>query len=248
MLKKTLFILLPFLMACGSSTTSTSSSNDPNPSETEVPDGDLTTLTYALETRTASSTFDHEVSFPGTYEMPLYIDTDGTVSLQAKDLEPMILRVCKEGARIDDCDVEITDLAVTCADLIFDLCASEDAADCSEENNTTIYKGKVYSTGVLKMNNLDIRIRAFVVSGNSSKGAGIDPEDESSFTYLLEADVTTGKASSGDLIGLGTKISNKAVTLVAAGEIPAEVPEMGGASYFATFDGDFDVAPLDLLE
>lgn len=249
---KQIFILI-FLtfLSCGSEMSNPfddDSDEGTNPDVSEL--GTPVVLTFLFETQIDSEeddTLDFAIPFPDTYDVPLYVGSDGFISLLANEFPRMILRVCKTNSTSDNCTTEFDDIDFD-IDIVLDSCGADVDDDECGSSDDTIYTGTLNSEGGISMNAIVIRIRLFAVT-DEGDGTTADDTDTGLLVFSrLTARVTTGVVESGSLTESGSRINNRGVKLVGAGNIPNDIPTLGGAHYVSSLTGTFDIDPLALLE
>ena len=202
---------------------------------------------FTIQIDDDDNTLDLTVPFPDTYEAPFYFNTDGTVSLIANEFPQMIFRVCDGESTTTACDAYYDGLGND-FDLVIDSCgATLEDEDCGTAD-TTVFSGTLASTGDMAVNATSIRVRLF---SSTSSPNGFTANDTDSGLLNLEhmvAKITTAALTSGDRSPVGSRLNSSAITLVAAGSVPDDLPVIGGAHYAATISGTFESDPLELLE
>lgn len=251
-LKKYLFLPICLLvLSCSSGGSDSSNQNNDDDVDANVSAlGSQVVLSYEFEGALVGDDLNVTLPFPDTYSMPLYIQDSGSVSLRAKDLPRMVLRICDSSTTRSDCDMELDDIDLD-VDLVFDACGEQtdtDHSDCGD-SDSTIYTGSLSSDGTLFINAIAMRIRVFAVT-SSLDGYSASDTDEGLLPDLerITVKITTGSVSSGGLSDTGSPISNKQVTLVSAGIIPDDMTMVAGASYLGVVDGTFNIDPLSLIQ
>lgn len=241
-----------FLAACGGggsdSSTGGTPSETPDPSSSDL--GTEVNLTFLFEIQTDSEendSLDFAVPYPETYTAPLYIQSNGVVSLIAKEFPQMVFRVCATGSSTSDCNTYYDNLDVD-VDLVIDSCGADLEDDECGSDDETVFTGTLSENGDLNINAVSIRTRLFAVTSGSN-GYSADDTDTGLITLSrLIARVTTSSVQTGDLTETGSRVNNSTVKLVAGGLIPDDFPVLGGAHYVSSMTGTFDVDPLELLE
>lgn len=252
-MKRILFLLLvSFLSGCGEANTgSSTASGSESPSGTDTSDlGTQTNLTFLFTVQTDSEvddTLDFAVVFPSSYIVPLYVQSNGTISFLANEFPRMVFRACANDSPTSDCHTYLDDLDID-IDLVIDACGEVEEDENCGEADTTVYSGTLSDDGSMNINAVSIRIRLFAVTDNLD-GYTADDTDTGLMTLSrLIVRITTGAVQTGGLTETGSRLNNKAVKLVGGGLIPDDMPTLGGAHYVASMTGSFDGDPLALLE
>lgn len=259
MIKKLCLIFtLAGFISCGSSggdSSTTGTDNTPsNASENQNNSaiGTKLNLSYNFQIQIADENgINTPYSFPKNYTAPLYINSEGSVTIKAREFPKMVLRICPKGS-VNSCDIYInstdTDLG-NGLDLVLDLCGfSKSHAECGPNDGTT-FSGSLTDNGSLSISGIAVRVRVFNLDGGpngntASVTAGGFISDMPRITVSLK---TNPDISINGLHAFGNEVSDRDVTLIGGGVIPANMPELGSASYVITLDGTFNQAPLDLL-
>lgn len=252
-LKKYLFCFFALLLlscSSGGSDSSNQDNDDDVDSDVSSALGSKVVLNYEFEGALVGDDLNVTLPFPDTYSMTLYIQDSGTVSLRAKDLSRMVLRICDSSTNRTDCDMELDDIDLD-VDLVFDACGEQADTghnDCGDDDST-IYTGSLDSDGSLFINAIAMRIRVFAVT-SSLDGYSASDTDEGLLPDLerITVKITTGSVSSGALSDSGSAVSNKQVTLVSAGIVPDDMTLVAGASYLGVVEGTFNIDPLSLIQ
>lgn len=251
-MKKTIsFLCVLLITACGGSAIdSTTGASPSDNSDTETSDlGTQVNLTFLFETQTDSEddSLDFAIPYPETYTAPLYVQSNGVISMVANEFPQMVFRVCATGSSTSDCNTYFDDLDID-VDLVIDSCGSAVEDDDCGAGDDTIYTGTLSDSGDVNISAVSIRIRLFAVASGSNGNTADDTDTGLVTLSRLIARVTTSSVQTGDLTETGSRVNNSAVKLVAGGLIPDDFPVLGGAHYVSSLTGTFDVDPLDLLE
>lgn len=261
-LVQALFLIgLALFAACSAAELPELTEDDPNADA--VVNGTPVRLAFniALALDATDDGFDFDFEFPDDYSLRMYINQDGTVAILANDFPRMVYRLCAQGSDKDGChsyyDEDDYDIETggNDFDLVIDSCGSAMAdEDCGAPDDTA-FTGTLLSDGTLVIENMEFRVRIFLVSEELD---GYTAED--SDTGLLTSDdsirltisrITTGAVAinAGDhLAAEGAAVENSMVTLVGAGVIPSSVPDLGGSYFIGTINGIFSYDPLELLD
>lgn len=248
-----LVILLSLPAACSQTTTSEedNASSPTGNSSTSEDDFDANiNLTFnidiLLEAEDDATTL--EISLNDDYTLPLHLDSNGDLTVRAKDMPTMIYRVCATGTTQTGCDTYSDLTSGLNADLVIDSCGRlVDNADCGTSDDTT-FSGSISDDGSMIINDLSIRIRAFLVTSTSS-GSAADDGDAGLLTFhRMVMDLTTTTVSTNDFTQTGSSITNKTVTLVATATVATTSTDFESADFIATLTGTFDVDPLGMID
>lgn len=258
---KITYLLLAGLLVlaqCGGGAENGGIDDDLNPDLSAL--GTRVNLTYSFINRIDSpdNAFDSQIDYPTSFSVPLYVLPNGLVSLRAADFPKMRLRVCFPGSNAPLCDVRATqniDLGVDGAedafDLVLDACGQGRAdKDCGEKD-PTIFLGALQSNGSLTVNGIILRARIFLIKAASDGERAAATDRGLMVLSRIPVRVTTEAvtaAGAGSLSGTGIRLANRQISLVAAGVIPASMPELGNSQYQGSLSGEFDIDPLMILE
>ncbi len=242
-----LALLFSCFAACGGGTTAPSTSGSGSASENADSNTNLN-LSFSLDMILDASDEapDLEISLDDAYTLPLFLDSDGSLTAMATDMPTMIYRVCATDSTRTGCDT-FSDLTVGLdVDLVIDACGRLiDNDDCATD--TTEFSGSIDADGTMEINDLSIRVRAFLITGTAS-GSTADEEDSGLLTFnRIVIDLTTGSASTGDYAEVGSPVENSEVTLVAAGTIATDSEDLSTTGFIATLTGSFDEDPFDFF-
>lgn len=256
MFKKLSILCLCFaLFSCGGGSGSSSSDSDTTPDDPNASVlGQRLTLSYKFTIQFSDEQgIQNPFEFPKTYATPVYVSTDGIVTLRARDFPKMVLRICPQGSPRNDCDVyvETDDQDIgSGVDLVLDLCGINNSHSQCGLNDGSRFTGTLSDDGSFNIRSIAVRVRLFNLNDGpngttaSSAATGIIAD----LPRIVTTIQTDPSVRFGGITGVGEKIEDTLVTLVAGGVIPAKMPELGGASYVVTLDGSFSQAPLDFLE
>lgn len=248
---KVLMVLmfLAALMACGGGGSGGDSSADTSVTPTSSALGTQVNFDFSFSLKLNSledNDLDMDITLLDDFILPMYVQSNGIVTVAAKEFDRIVFRVCAPNTNEDFCDRKVKGLTDN-VDLVIDLCGvSVDDADC--DTDSTVFKGSVSPTGAIIVNSVAIRVRAFFVRDDLD-GFQADDEDKGIATLpRLVLKLTTGSVTTGTLSGVGSSISGSNATLVAGGILPEKMEELSNAHYLATLVGSFDISPLSLLE
>lgn len=196
-----------------------------------------------------------EFRYPDSYILPLYLQSNGTVHVRARDLAPMILRVCPTTVSSLECDVFSDAEGIGAGlDLVVDLCGVNNGHAQCGVTDTTVFQGSLNRSGQLILSSLGIRMRVFLLGTSGPEG---DEAPASAGGFIpdlprLNVTVTTGDVNTGLLSGSGQLVTNNQVILVAGGVLPEltiseDLPDLSGYHYLAELAGVFNQNPLNLL-
>jgi len=242
-----------FLGACASSTSGEENDDAETPASSANLD-DLGTafsmdFVFAIAIDSLDDAYDVATDFADTYEITLYIQADGTASLVANEFPTIIYRICELTTTRTDCDA-YTDATDQDVDLVIDACSYADDALCGDTDETVI-SGTLASSGRFFMSDVPMRSRIFAVT-SSTTGRSIDETDSGLIDVdPLTTDLTTGTVTinGGDgLSATGSPLSNREITIVGGGIIPASYPVLANSYFMGTIVGTFDQDPLTILE
>ncbi|EKD42075.1 MAG: hypothetical protein ACD_73C00343G0001 [uncultured bacterium] len=248
--------LLALTVACGGAASSDSSGNTDNSANTSQTDNTLGTklnLTYNFKIQVSDSGGVHEpYVFPQEYTTPLYVKSNGTVTLRAKDYPRMVLRICPTSSARSDCDIKVNtdDDIGSGIDLTLDLCGINNSHSQCGDGDTTNFAGLLASDGSLTINAVAVRVRVFYLNNDGPTGYSASDTATGFVSDLprITASIRTNPdIISGGLKAFGQKVTDTDITLIAGGVIPSDMPDLGDASYIVTMEGIFDEAPLDLI-
>ncbi|MBF0104725.1 MAG: hypothetical protein HQM16_05300 [Deltaproteobacteria bacterium] len=240
------------LLSCGGANTTAEPEPEPSAgSETQSENSSTTNLklmyTLGIKIDAADNTYDLDVSYQDTYSMNLHLDDDGGLRVKARDVSKMVYRVCVPGSITEGCDGYSNATGGFDVDLVLDACGRlVDDVKCGSEDDTT-FEGAINTDGSIHIKDVSIRMRIFAISdGQDGHTASVTDEGLMELKRLV-IDLTTGAVSAGDLTAQGAVIDDKAVTLVSSGTISTTVPELGGASFIAMMEGEFNRDVFELL-
>lgn len=251
--KLAIFLLFFTITACAGSGLDEDDEFDEDPDPGLSALGSSVKLTYQFSNQLSTDDGDFpEFVYPTEYEATFYIKDDGEVSLRAKDFPRMVLRICPSDTTMTDCDILFDNDAVSFGiDLVLDLCGDGlDHDDCGD-SDPTIFKGTLTSEGRLVIPTIAVRSRIFLVGTSGPDGRTADDTDSGilpTLPRLITVVRTDPAIETGELEGIGERVNDRSVKLVAGGIIPDGMPELGGAHYLSTITGTFDVDPLSFLE
>lgn len=250
-----LFVITSFLFfgACANSTGSDENADPEIPSSSANLD-DLGTafsmdFVFAISIDSLDDAYDVDTDFADTYEITLYVKPDGTASLVASEFPTIIYRVCELTSSRTDCDT-YTDATDDDVDLVIDACHFADDTLCGDTDETVV-SGTLATSGRFFMNDVAIRSRIFAVT-SSTVGRNIDETDSGLIDVdPLTTDLTTGTVTINGGEGLtatGSRLSNRDITIVGGGIIPASYPVLANSYFIGMIVGTFDQDPLTILE
>lgn len=258
MKKWTLLIFCAGWLA-GCATTSELSTNEPeNPEANLTALGNAVPLNFELAVQIKSdsdSSINFQIPFPSLYSAPMYVTSDGTISMIASEFPRIVYRVCQTDSTDSECMAFYSGLDDTKFDIDFviDSCGKDISDKYCGDTDGTIYNGILSDDGSIYINGISLRIRIFYASSSpngytataTNTGLTFDPP-----LSRMTVNISTANVSSGSsLSATGSRINDDGeVTLVSAGIIPYNFPAMGGAHYVSSLTGTFDIDPLSLLE
>lgn len=250
-----LFLVLT-TAACGSSGSDSKVDLGAGPQVSAL--GSAAPFTFTFKTTTSYNGGIVDLDFREIYSVPLYVKSDGEVSLLAREFPRMVVRICQPSSTDPSCDVLIDDSRVgDGVDLVMDLCGEGiDNADCGPKDGT-MYEGSVNADGHLVVTALDVRIRVFLLGGTGPDGhealvtaGGLLPDlPRLKVVVQTDPDIKTGALiATGSRVKVNSTDLKAEATLVAGGVIPDNMQVLSGAYYTSTMTGTFDVNPLGLLQ
>ncbi len=240
-----------FLSACAGSASTNETAETPSSSANLDDLGTAFSMdfVFAISIDSLDDAYDVATDFADTYAITLYIKADGTASLVASEFPTIIYRICELTTTRTDCDA-YTDATDQDVDLVIDACSYADDSLCGDTDETVI-SGTLSSSGRFSMNDVPMRSRIFAVT-SSTTGRSIDETDSGLIDVdPLTTDLTTGTVTinGGDgLSATGSPLSNREITIVGGGIIPASYPVLANSYFIGTIVGTFDQDPLTVLE
>ncbi len=252
---KRLFLLtlfLSFLGACATQSTTTTSGGTEgttDPSITALGTQANLTFTFEIQIKSDSdSSIDFDIPFPSSYTVPLYVDSDGTVSMQAGDFPRMVYRVCKTDSTTSGCMSNYSG-ATFDVDVVIDSCGTSVTDTNCGDADGTVYTGILGDDGSIYINALSMRMRLFAATSSVNGYTATDGNSGLAVLSRMSVNISTANVASGTLSASGSPIdADNKVTLVSAGLIPSDIAVIGDAHYLSSLAGTFDMDPLSLLQ
>lgn len=184
-----------------------------------------------------------EISLPDTYELPLTLSDDGTLTFYANEFPTMVYRICNPDSTSQNCDIKPEIEDIPDMDLVFDSCDRLilSHSECGSSDGT-LYEGTIDDDGNLTFADIAIRTRVFFVTTSGSSGYTATPTQTGSINDLSRILLDLSTATSlddGELVVLGTgTIPDKQI---------GDLPSLGLSNFEASIDGTFDTDPFEII-
>lgn len=238
-------------ISCGSSANTSTTPQNSAASESEADDlSNNLQLTFALQlTMDADDDdFDITMDLDEEFTLPMELDADGNLRIQARSIPKMIHRVCATTSTKTGCNAISDALGGIDVDVVIDACGRLVSDDNCGNGDGSVFLGTLNDNGDINIQDVSIRMRAFTISGSTDGTTASDSDIGMLELPRLILDLTTGSTTAGVLSDIGSAVNAKNISLVSSGQLSSTVPVIGGAHFLARLTGTFDVDPFQLME